>query len=120
MADRSILRNRISPTKLQVLGAASAMEIAAKKILKSATLIRERMSRFDAQELQTSTGCRPGDVEESLLTIATQMEGLEHLFNQMAGEPRSCITTLDGSCISAGAEFHTCKTYGKPEGEGPE
>ncbi len=86
--DQTFLRGRTSPSKLQMLGAASKLEQAAKVIAQEARIIREYLNEFPANDMFNAYSTRNKEVTEPMAKINLHMQGLEDIFNQLAGQPK--------------------------------
>ena len=75
------------PNKLQILGAASAMEESTKKINANARKLREHLASFSPAELMDSTNSRSSEISMLLDELRKSLRGLDSLYDQMAGQP---------------------------------
>ena len=89
MRDMTIFRNRQAPSnKLEILGAASALEEAFKKAHAAARKLRVTLNDLPPADLLSEIGTRNGYITEPIADIHEQMQAFEALFNQMAGTPK--------------------------------
>jgi len=92
-AKESVLRGRETPTKFDVLGAASGIELAAKRLQDQAKTIRAELSKVPADDLMTTTGSLGSNIRVEMLNIHAELTGLNDLFEKLVGAKRWTSTT---------------------------
>lgn len=91
--DQSVLRGREVPTKFDVLGAASGIELAAKRLQAQAQKIRTELATVPANDLMSTTGSLGTDIRVEMLNIHAELTGLNDLFEKLVGAKRWTSTT---------------------------
>jgi len=101
---------QVPPNKLVILGAASAMEDATKRISQAAQVLRMELQASTPTDLASSYNCRSDFIEKQLNTIQANLDGLQSLFDQMAGVPNEKATV---ESVRESLSNHPSRTIGR-------